>query len=555
MAPPLCQLDAPAAMERRRPWRLDWLTPLRCRLIFGLLVALGFFSHLWYLLDDCPLDLAGDEAHYWDWSRHLGLSYYSKGPAVAYLIRASCALFGDAMWAVRLPAILFAVGTSILTYWLTRRLFDSDRLALGATALGATVPMFVAGSILMTIDPPFFFCWAAATCLAVPALLGGKAWAWPAMGAVVGLGFLAKYAMFLWPVGPAIFILIDPAWRAKLRTPGPWLRYGTMWGVALLFTAPVALWNARNGWPSVKHVAHQTGADAGGFPLNFVNLFEYVAGQIGAVGPILAGFMALGVWAAWRTARRRQTPESRGLLLLLAIGLPMLGFCALTALRAKVQVNWPAPAYFTLMIVAAWWLATRLQSVGMWKPVRGWFWASIFLGVLFTPLAHHMDWTYPAIAWANRTFGTRVQVRRIDPTYRLRGHEEFGADLGRDVAALGPGAFVLCEDYQTAALASFYMPGRPTTYCCGSYFTGALRRRLSQYDFWPDHDLDQPKLIGENAVYVGYVNADLRAAFERVEEMPDVRVVRHGVFVRRFQLWKCIGFKGMTRPPTAGERY
>ncbi len=541
--------------DARRPWRLAWLTPVRCRLLFAGLLAVGFFSHLWYLVDACPLDLAGDEAHYWDWSRHLGLSYYSKGPAVAYLIRASCALFGTSMPAVRLPAIGFAVGTSVLTYWLTRRLFGSDRLALGACALGYAVPMFVAGSLLMTIDPPFFFCWASATCLAVPALLGGRRWAWPAMGAFVGLGFLAKYAMFLWPIGPSLFILLDPAWRARLRTLRPWVDYLSMWAAALPFTTPVVVWNARNGWPTLRHVAHQTGADAGGFPLKVGNVAEYVAGQLGAVGPILAGFMLLGCWAAWRRARGRQTAESRGLLLLLAVGLPMLGLCGLTALRAKVQVNWPAPAYFTLMIVAAWWLSVRLKSLKTWRPVRGWFWANVGIGLIFTPLAHHMDLTYPAVAFANRTLGTHLPVRRIDPTYRLRGEQEFGAALGKAMDALGPGSFVVCEDYQMTAVASFYMPGRPTTYCSGSYITGRNKRRLSQYDFWPDHALDQPKLVGKNAVYVGYRNPDLNAAFDKIEEMPDVRIYRRGVFVRRFQLWKCTGFKGMTRPPTAGQRY
>src|SRR4051794_21627095 len=64
-----------------------------------------------FLAHDCPLDLAPDEAHYWDWSRHLDWSYYSKGPLVAYLIRASCEAFGPLavrltgtmMPAVRLP--------------------------------------------------------------------------------------------------------------------------------------------------------------------------------------------------------------------------------------------------------------------------------------------------------------------------------------------------------------------------------------------------------------------------------------------------------------------
>src|SRR4051812_33800740 len=133
-------LDQPAraldAAEPPRPvWKLDWLTPARCRLILAAVLLFGFVSHLRYLRNDCPIDLSGDEAHYWDWSRQLDLSYYSKGPMVAWLIRASCATFGDNMPAVRFPALLLAVGSSILTYLLTLRLFRSDRIALGAVLL------------------------------------------------------------------------------------------------------------------------------------------------------------------------------------------------------------------------------------------------------------------------------------------------------------------------------------------------------------------------------------------------------------------------------------
>src|SRR5688572_14012601 len=72
--------------------RIDSLTPARCRLILAAILLAGFGGHLLYLTANCPIDLSGDEAHYWDWSRRLDLSYYSKGPLVAYLIRASCAV-------------------------------------------------------------------------------------------------------------------------------------------------------------------------------------------------------------------------------------------------------------------------------------------------------------------------------------------------------------------------------------------------------------------------------------------------------------------------------
>src|SRR5262249_52999020 len=95
------------------------LTPWVCRGIFAILIVWGAVGRWRYLTHECPYNLSGDEAHYWDWSRQLGLSYYSKGPLVAYIIRASCALLGkDDMPAVRLPAVLLATGTAVLTYWL-----------------------------------------------------------------------------------------------------------------------------------------------------------------------------------------------------------------------------------------------------------------------------------------------------------------------------------------------------------------------------------------------------------------------------------------------------
>ena len=57
-----------------------------------------------YLMTLCPYEIVADEAHYWDWSRNLSWSYYTKGPGVAWTIWLSTKLFGDAMWAIRLPA-------------------------------------------------------------------------------------------------------------------------------------------------------------------------------------------------------------------------------------------------------------------------------------------------------------------------------------------------------------------------------------------------------------------------------------------------------------------
>lgn len=558
-------MEAPAAAfepsaadlsAARGVWHVGWLTPWRCRAIFAILLAYGFFSHLAYVRDpNCPIDLSGDEAHYWDWSRRLDLSYYSKGPLVAYLIRASCVLFGDTMWAVRLPALVLGVGTSIVTYLLTLRLFRSDRVALGAVLLNHIVPMFVAGSLLMTIDPPFFFCWALATLLLSLALFEDRRWAWPLIGITIGLGFLAKYAAFLW-LPTMLLVLYRDGQRGRrlLRSAGPWVACG----LALLFTAPVVVWNARNGWVSLMHVGKQTGTAAAAAGLLGApgRIVEFLAGQAAVIGPpLVVMIVAAGLYARRLRRADPESDESRRLQFLLWIALPFFALTTLVNLRAKAQLNWPAPAYFTLMILAAWFLATRLRDPQAWRPWRPWFYPAVAFGLLMMPIAHNFEIVYPLITWADRTitrpwFGKELSIRRLDPMAKLRGWAELGAFVARQQAVLGPQSFVLCEDYQTTAQMAFYIPGQPVTYYAGSYLRQKTKRH-SQYDLWADRSLDpkqNPALLGRNAVFVGYFKQELHETFERVEEVQLLDIQRRGAKIRTFRVFRCYGFKGMVRP-------
>jgi undecaprenyl-diphosphatase len=540
------------AHDPARPvWRLGWLTPARSRLILAAVLLAGFLGHLRYLTHDCPIDLAPDEAQYWDWSRQLDLSYYSKGPLVAYIIRASCAVFGDTMWAVRLPALALAVGTGLVTYALTRRLFGSERLALGAVLLNALVPMFIAGSVLMTIDPPFYFCWALATYLAARAILDGRRWCWPLVGVVVGVGFLAKYATLLWLPSLFLALVLDRASRPVLRTAGPWV--ATV--VALLLTTPVVVWNARHDWVSLRHVATQTGTD-GANRFEPLSVPEFLGGQAGVLGPPIAVLMVAAV--VYALSRRSATdPRRREMRLLVWIGLPFFVGTTLLSLLTKVQANWPAPAYFSLLILTAYFLATRLNDAARWKPWRPWFYAAVVLGAVATPVLHHTEIVYPLIRWqhAARGAGGEPSARQVDVTARLKGWGELGARVTEELGQLGPDAFVLCEDYQATAEMAFYVAGQPKTYCAGSYFTGPRRKRHTQWDVWPDRSLDparRPEMLGRDAVYVGFLNDDVRNAFERVAGPYHVEVMRGGLKVRTFRYARCFGFKGMSPPGGAG---
>ncbi len=531
-------INQPHIAASRIKLRSSVLTAGRCRLILIALLALGFFSHLRYLTHDCPIDLAGDEAQYWDWSRQLDLSYYSKGPLVAYIIRASCHFLGETMLGVRFPALLLGMATTIVTYVLTARLFRSERLALGAVGLYYVVPMFVAGSVLMTIDPPFYFCWAAATLCAVLALFENRKWAWIGVGVFVGVGFLAKYAMFLWFAGLLIYMLLDPRRRERLLNAGPWISLF----VATLFTIPVIIWNHHHNWVSLKHVAHQTGASGGGILKG--NFFEFIGSQIGVLG-LISIFMIGAIVSAFR--QRRDAPFADQRRFLLVIGLSFFAFVSLSSLLAKAQVNWPAPAYFTLMILTAHFIATRMEVAERWRRWRGWFYATVIVGLVLSPLVHDVSMIFPLLKH------TKISPASIDFMAKLRGWKILGDRVTIERDGLDDaGAFVLCDDYMQTAEMAFYVKGQPRTYYAGSYYISDPKR-FTQYDMWPDRSLaNNQLLLGHNAIYVGKggeLPTEIANAFARVKRLEAIPVIARGATVHTFKIWRCYNFRGMKRAP------
>src|SRR5207248_3299820 len=169
------------------------------------------------------------------------------------------------------------------------------------------VPMFVAGSLLMTIDPPYFFCWGLACALLALAVLDERKWAWIGVGIAVGVGALAKYGTLLWPIGMFAFLLIDPASRKWLATPWPWVAVL----IALIFLTPAIVWNVKHDWVTFKHVAKQTGAATQDRWLNG-NFFEFIGSQIGVLGPALAVILVGAVVFGFRRQRvLRRSPSPR----------------------------------------------------------------------------------------------------------------------------------------------------------------------------------------------------------------------------------------------------
>src|SRR5678816_3966763 len=73
-----------------RPW---------CVWLAAGLVVLGAVLNTIYLFNNCRIDMSEDEAHYWEWSRHLDYGYYSKPPGIAWVFWVAQRV-GDALGSV-----------------------------------------------------------------------------------------------------------------------------------------------------------------------------------------------------------------------------------------------------------------------------------------------------------------------------------------------------------------------------------------------------------------------------------------------------------------------
>ncbi len=472
------------------------------------------------------LDLSGDEAHYWEWSRRLDLAYYSKGPLVAYLIRGLTGMLGDSAFAIRLGAVLASLAGAFALYRLGRDAFRDPRAGLLATVGLQLTPLFWAGSLLMTIDPPFLLLWVLTLLLLYRGAVEGSAAAWVLAGVAVGLGLLAKYTTLFVLPGLLLYLWRAPEARPWLRHPAPYVAAA----LALALVAPVIAWNAGHGWVSARHVASQ-GRGAG---LSWVEPLEFLGAQVGILTPLVAGLLA---WAAWYGFREGFVRGREPYRFLMAFATPILLFYLLLSFQGKVQANWPAAAYPPLAVVAAGGLLERRQRLGAAgrRAQRRLLLAAAVVALAVSLAGHATD-----------LLGVPPE---LDPTTRLKGWRDLAATvsrLHREMPA-PQRTFLAADSYQVTSELAFYVPGGAPAYNVN------LGRRLNQYDLWEGPHTR----VGWDAIYVregvGEVDERVSRAFERIEGPFVVEVRRGGRTVRAFAIYRGYGFRGLpspTRPPS-----
>ncbi len=503
-------------------------------LIFTL-TALSIFR-IYYIFNG-PIDLSPDEAHYWEWSRRLDLSYYSKGPMIAYLIYAGTSFFGDSVFGIRIMAVLFSVLSSLVLYKLIKDIYDNVPAAVFGSLLFQFIPLYAPFGIIFSIDSPFIFFWILSLYVFWIALKNTEQSSgdthsstlseykiWLLLGLTTGLGLLTKYTMsFFFPCGFLLLLFSEKRWLLKTLKP-----YSALITAILIFS-PVIIWNFQNDWVSMKHTAGHAGI-ADSFRISLKSFAEFMASQIGVITPVI--FMMM----IYRLIKPAQFDFKHRFLFFFCI--PVIAFFLLKSLQSKVQANWAMHGFITGIIVFSGYYLNpsrfNISKIAVIFTAVG-----IIIALFVTAITH-----YPS--------AINLPLK-LDPTSRLRGWSKLGGEVSGIHSLLSKNSQVIIfsDSYQVASELAFYVKGQPETYCIN------LGRRMNQYDLWPDIHSRIGEIKKRHAdmnisfVFVRIGNTDMppemTGAFDCFEKRV-VTVYDKKNILREYSIFICYNFRGLKTP-------
>jgi hypothetical protein len=496
-------------------------------------------------------DLTFDEAHYWMWSERLAPSYFSKGPGIAFAIRASTAIFGATEFGIRFWSPILGAGTSLLIYYFARRLFNATAGFWAVLTINA-IPLFSVGNLVMTIDPLSVFFWMAAMFTFWLALERSPNFSlfWPVTGLLVGLGFLCKFTNAFELVSIILVLALVPRLRREFKRPGLYLLLAAF---ALCMLPPI-IWNQEHTWATLAHLRSRGSLDRS-IGLHPGELFGFIAVHFLFYSPFLFLGLAWAVVANWRRARQQFK-----VLYLVWFGLPVFAFYFIMSINKQAAPNWDVLAFLSLSVLAAAYWQERLAESG---GSRRFLVVAVLVGLGISLVFVDTDML--------RSVGVRISRR--DPADAGRGWKSATGALeklrGELEPQLGERLFLIADQRDRASEISYYLsdkrvegPGHPPVYIVES------QDILNQFSFWPRYDefVEAPANVprpdgevyteesginlfeGRSALYIQSSRTDelphnIRVAFQSTEKVATIEVRRFGRKMREWKVFLCRNYR------------
>ena len=473
----------------------------------AVLLILGLLILRISVLFISPLGLHGDEAQYWAWSKDLDWGYFTKPPLIAWVIWTTTSIFGDAEWAVRLSSPFLHAMTAFVIFRTARFAFD-EKTGFWATAIYLLMPALWLSSAIVSTDVPLLLCWALA--------LGGwlhmrqsPSWARGVqLGAGIGLGLLAKYAMFFFIAALALTFLFDPKTRKALTS-----KWGLLSAcVALIIFLPNIVWNFANDFATVSHTADNANIEMGQLPFYPLELLKFLGEQFIVFGPVT---FILFIIALVYAVRNKNSEPSKWISLFAITPLLVI---SIEALLSRANANWAVTAYVAGSILTA---HLGLTFAARFKT---WMRKGVILQSLIC-LAIGIILLSPTLTDRMGLANSVKRLRKWPETVRIVEHIYMQGHDGEAFQTLVLDKRIIFYDLTYYGLAKklpmkMWLSGdKPANH---AELTAPLTTQAG------------PVLILN---YAPHYEADMRKKFKRLEPLPDIKIDLGGGKYRKMRVW------------------
>ena len=319
------------------------------RLNFGLILLLFTLLHFVMAAVLPPVE---DEVYFWTWGQNLALSYYDHPPMIALWNKVASSLFGNSLFALRLPAVLATTFVFCLLYWTT-----NDSKILKVLLLS---PIVFFGGILMTPDVPLLVFWTLYFMWMVRINGVFNSWggdpvsrvyrrepvhilSWMEGGLWLGLGLLCKYSMVLAVFGSLSVLFLR--YRVKAWAKG----FAVHLLVAFLVASPILIFNLQHDFIPFKFQWFRQVAPPS---FSLLRLTQFWGVQI-----LLFGLLPL-IIVPWIVLRWNEIKEHPQHLVSACFFLAPLSLVFFMSVRNFLEANWTIPVYLSLWPLAHYLLST-----------------------------------------------------------------------------------------------------------------------------------------------------------------------------------------------------
>jgi len=302
-------------------------------------------------------ELGNDEVYYWTYALFPDWSHFDHPPMLGWIIQLfTFNLRWDSSFALRLPSLVLGTLNTWLIYRLGYLVKGPKTGWYGALLYtGSLYAAIMAGTFILP-DTPLSTFYLAALCSFFKAFgLGSYGqekeapvhflWA----GLFTGLAMLSKYTgIFLW-VGAILYMILYR--RKTLREPRLWAGMA----VSLLLFLPVLIWNLSQDMSSFAFHSERISFFGEGLkPLYFI---REISGSFLYNNPVNVFLVIWSVIFYIRQRRKIGTAmlpvEPDSFRMIMTQSLPLIALFLLFSLFRETLPHWSAPAYFSLMLLAA----------------------------------------------------------------------------------------------------------------------------------------------------------------------------------------------------------